>query len=399
MAKATDPKRESVAVRFSWGDGDTSDWSNWVASGETVAQSHSWKSPGSYDVMLQARDKQGATSGWSECHAVAVALPPGTLKWRYRIDGTVGSPAIGPDGTIYVCSFVLRPECRKEFEEEYGSGADLTKYFDSWVHAINPDGTLRWCSKTGQGCSNGSPEFGPDGTVYANGYAFTFTSEGLSRTAQDRTPAATGAEGVFYEPHYSAVLIAYNPDGSVKWSLQEDEGMWAGSSIFFSIQEVSGEPFLGSPAIGQDGTIYYGHRQGGFYAIRPDGTIKWKLEIDAGVVSSPVIGADGTVYFGGRDGYFYAVTPDGRVKWRFDVGASAEAEVVATPVIAADGTIYVGSKDSYLYALTPDGTLKWRFKTEGEIVASPTIGPDGTLYFGSKDGYLYAVQDTLGGVK
>jgi hypothetical protein len=45
------------------------------------------------------------------------------------------------------------------------------------------------------------------------------------------------------------------------------------------------------------------------YAVNPDGTMKWKFT--TGVIqdidSSPAIGTDGTVYFGSDDGNLYAV--------------------------------------------------------------------------------------------
>lgn len=37
------------------------------------------------------------------------------------------------------------------------------------------------------------------------------------------------------------------------------------------------------------------------------------LEIE----SSQAIGSDGTIYFGSRDRKFYALTPDGKLRWSF----------------------------------------------------------------------------------
>ncbi len=49
------------------------------------------------------------------------AAAPGTLKWSYATGGGIySSPAVGPDGTIYVGS--------RDFS----------------LYAINPDGTLKW---------------------------------------------------------------------------------------------------------------------------------------------------------------------------------------------------------------------------------------------------------------
>jgi len=61
------------------------------------------------------------------------------------------------------------------------------------------------------------------------------------------------------------------------------------------------------PAIGTDGTIYVGSHDHYLYAIKPDGTLKWKYETGSGVDSSPVIGEDGTIYVGSDDRCLYAI--------------------------------------------------------------------------------------------
>ncbi|MEO0019638.1 MAG: PKD domain-containing protein [candidate division WOR-3 bacterium] len=69
---ATDPDGDSIAIRFSWGDGDTSDWSALVPSGDTVTLSHFWQTAGTYNIQAQARDAKGILSPWSEAHQIAI---------------------------------------------------------------------------------------------------------------------------------------------------------------------------------------------------------------------------------------------------------------------------------------------------------------------------------------
>ena len=88
----------------------------------------------------------------------------------------------------------------------------------------------------------------------------------------------------------------------------------------------------------------------------------------------------------------YAIRPDGTLKWRFETGN----EIWSSPAIGQDGTIYVGSDG--LYAISPDGTLKWRFQTSGLIKSSPAIVQDGTIYVGSDDGNLYAIASDSKGL-
>ena len=101
----------------------------------------------------------------------------------------ITSPAVGPDGTIYVghCDglFALDPATGKYkwgvgMSEVVGSpavGKDGTIYTgsaDGKLHAIAPDGTEKWAVKT-KGQLNSSPAIGADGTVYAmsdDGYLY-----------------------------------------------------------------------------------------------------------------------------------------------------------------------------------------------------------------------------------
>ncbi|HTW92125.1 MAG TPA: YncE family protein [bacterium] len=57
---------EMVAYRFYWGDGDTSEWSEFVPPRISVSRSHAWRSPGNYSVRAEARDLlSGVKSDWS----------------------------------------------------------------------------------------------------------------------------------------------------------------------------------------------------------------------------------------------------------------------------------------------------------------------------------------------
>ena len=59
-------------------------------------------------------------------------------------------------------------------------------------------------------------------------------------------------------------------------------------------------PVTTCPAIGLDGTVYFGCDDGKLYALNPDGNKKWDFTAGGAVGSSPAIAADGTVYFDGR---------------------------------------------------------------------------------------------------
>ncbi|HVQ01578.1 MAG TPA: PQQ-binding-like beta-propeller repeat protein, partial [Candidatus Thermoplasmatota archaeon] len=166
---------------------------------------------------------------------------------------------------------------------------------------------------------------------------------------------------------------AINSNGTLKWKYATND-------------------LYSSPAIGDDGTIYFGDGNQYINALYPNGMVKWKHKTDNVVYSSPAIGTDGTVYCGSHDTYLYALYPNnGSLKWKFKTGDW----VRVSPCIADDGTIYIISLDNYLYAIFPNGTMKW--KTNVGAGTSSTIGQDGTIYCGYSN--LYAVNPTNGSVR
>jgi outer membrane protein assembly factor BamB len=174
-----------------------------------------------------------------------------------------------------------------------------------------------------------------------------------------------GATSYFY-------AVTFN--GYMKWKLKTSGVIWHSS-----------------PALDENGIIYFGTWDCSLYAVYPNGTVKWqRTGLGGSIASSPAIGSDGTIYFGTlRDnGQIIAMDQNGNLKWQYFTGY----KIVSSPAIGDDGTVYIGSGDDYVYAMNPNGTLRWRFKTEGEIHGDPSIASDGTIYITSYDGYLYALS-------
>jgi outer membrane protein assembly factor BamB len=178
-----------------------------------------------------------------------------------------------------------------------------------------------------------------------------------------------GKDGTFYVPGWSN-LVAWTPTGGIKWSLEVDE-----------------KGFGAPPAIGLDGTLYFGSNENVYAVNHLDGSVLWTFPC-GDVSPSPSIASDGTIYVSSTDDHVYALNPDGTVKWQY----SSTADFNTTPVIGNDGTIYVGGYDMFFHALNPDGTLKWKFETMSATSEDPVIDADGTIYFTNQDDYLYALN-------
>jgi len=240
-----------------------------------------------------------------------------------------------------------------------------------------------------------------DGTIL-----WIFESDGPIETSP-----AIGENGTIYFGDHKNKFYAIHPNGTLKWKFDAGDP--------YPIIDMQGyeteKAILSSPAIADDGTIYFTSFSNYLYALNSDGTEKWRYPIHTyvDVWSSPVISPDGTIYVGSQqyppgvtkniqyEGMLYAINPDGTLKWKFDSGSSG---MPASPAIGPDGTVYAAGgaghgELSYTFAFNPtNGAIKWKFKTNLWQESSPTVGSDGTIYIGSKEGYIHALNPTNGNV-
>ncbi len=170
-------------------------------------------------------------------------------KWAFETGGgVVSSPAVGPDGVIYI-----------------GSN-------DGYLYAIRPDGTLKWKFET-KGAVHSHPAIGADGTIYVGSWdhhLYAINPNGslkwkFETQAEVNSSPTIGADGTIYVGSWDHHLYAVNPNGNLVW-------MFATKDAVFS-----------SPTIGPDGTVYIASWDQHLYAIedhpgaivpRPKATVK-----------------------------------------------------------------------------------------------------------------------------
>ncbi len=70
---ASDINNDRVAIRFTWGDGDTTQWSFFGAPDSVITKNHSWSNAGYYYIKAQAKDEHDELSNWSGGHQIFIS--------------------------------------------------------------------------------------------------------------------------------------------------------------------------------------------------------------------------------------------------------------------------------------------------------------------------------------
>jgi hypothetical protein len=131
--------------------------------------------------------------------------------------------------------------------------------------------------------------------------------------------------------------------------------------------------------------------------------VKWQFSADDEIVSTPALGEDGTIYFTSRQS-LYALAPDGKMKWRYFPGA----ELGSSPMVGPGGSIYIVDAGCVMHAVNPDGSKRWVAQISppppfpGAPVppcgrpATPALGPPDLLFVGNSSGPVLAVDANSG---
>jgi outer membrane protein assembly factor BamB len=156
----------------------------------------------------------------------------------------------------------------------------------------------------------------------------------------------------------------------------------------------------GGPAVAADGTTYWATSQGLLYAVDCAGRRKWLFEyrVESGgygaeaFEGAPAVDEDGIIYIGDDvvvPNYFFAIRPDGKVKW-VQHYESTYSQIDTSPALAADGHIFAASNGwgagvshGAILVLHRDGRLlrptggAWSEDGVGPITDSPVVLADG----------------------
>lgn len=223
-------------------------------------------------------------SGASNTFVKALNASDGSQSWSYLSSNILhSSPAIGPDGTIYIVDYY-------------------------YLKALNSNGTLRWAFSLGSSPEawENSASVGTDGVIYvgtrgSSPKVFAINpSSGSSTTAKWSVsvlhkvygaPAIDEAAGYIYVATEGGIyrLAIANGNGN--------SGPWYSTS----------RPVTTSPILDAAGNLYFAEKRGALYSVKSDGTLRWKIDGLGADGGGLAIGSNNRLYMSTDDGYFAVI--------------------------------------------------------------------------------------------
>lgn len=217
-------------------------------------------------------------------------------------------------------------------------------------------------------------------------------------------------EGIVYAGDYVGNVYALDiRTGHEEWVFESSH-----TRVYSSPTVADGVVYVViSQVLPDDGTSDIPLYDGYLYALDAEtGDEIWSDPLEeyastGGARSTPTV-HDGSLYVGIGFDLLSVDISDGSVNWKEDTGAN----IVSSPTIA-DGVVFVGSNDNYIYAFDAGtGDEEWTLETPYLARSSPVV-VDGVLYIGADRfdldesdtdfpdndiaGYLYAVESGVSG--
>ncbi len=138
-------------------------------------------------------------------------------------------------------------------------------------------------------------------------------------------------------------------------------------------------PVVGSPALDEQGNIYFGDEIGWFYSLDPSGRLRWKYQTRDAVYASASTWK-GLVYLPAIDSHLYCFDANGKLRWKTYLGD----ELYGAAALDPKGNAYVAGDAGTLYAVAANGKLRWKYRLGEECSSAPSIGVNGLIYAASE---------------
>ncbi|MEO9140455.1 MAG: PQQ-binding-like beta-propeller repeat protein [Jatrophihabitans sp.] len=216
-------------------------------------------------------------------HLAALTVAGATHRrvWEVSFGGTdYGSPTVGTDGTVFTAS----DKDLVAIRDLGGQGAVLWRFHAKKMvevsSAVGPDGTVLLGT-------NHDKQFG----ISAGGTILWSLDIGdYTYSSSVVRPDGTG----YFGDNMGRLRIINNANGKVVQTITP-------------LGKPNQEKIWTAPVVDARSDVYWATTRGNVYGYSRSGAPLFRFRADAGVNSYPALGGDGTLYFGSTSGTFYAL--------------------------------------------------------------------------------------------
>lgn len=334
--------------------------------GKTIYMWADQSANNAYDVVLKAFDAETGTEKW----ACNVNDEFAKLNENAGVRLVYASPAVGPNGDIYVCARDLK-----------NSGAARK----SFMLAIKADGSKHWHYAFGIDANFNyfTPAIDANGKIYVGHLTtkpFEIAIVNPETGSKEKSIALELGvrSGISLDKNGNVYFCSTGANGLFSYSASTGSQNWQYNTDFSTTG--------GDITIDADGTVYTvanGNTGGVLAAVKANGSQKWSYNLPAATnYGGAVLGTDGTVYANSGQG-IVAVKADGSLKWQFDVDEEVQNCV---PMVDNRGYVHFVTDKATYYVVTDEGTLYGKKSLGTKTFASPLMGADGKAYIAVQDG-------------
>ncbi len=198
-----------------------------------------------------------------------------------------------------------------------------------------------------------------------------------------QSPVVSADGTIIFTSRGDKFVYALHPGNSEKWRFSH------------KLPNGSNETFSSPPTLGSDGTIYVGSHEGGFFAINPDGSLKWRATVGGYVGTAANIDKDGNLYVACDDAQLYVFNPAGSL---LCIGSLDGIKPSNTPAIVSTAKIYVPAGNSiFVFTSSCTRIARWIIPSLGEVAWVVSNANGSVLYAGSVTNTLVLALDAKTG--
>jgi outer membrane protein assembly factor BamB len=233
----------------------------------------------------------------------------------------------------------------------------------------------------------------------ARALSLPFAVIGMPLVLESGEVIVVGRDGRAHAVALDGAVLGSLPAGAAPWTVLLEDGLFASAgpnTRLVLLSPASGqrrevvlpERLAVSPLAGPEPLLWALSERGAVWQLGPGGELRESARIgDSGIAGAPALGWDGALRVGLRQGEVVCIDASGSQRWRRGVDSPP-----GPILIDADDTALLVSARGTLYAIDRKGELRFRHSLDARAGGRPVLGRDGTIYVTFRGGRIDAFR-------